>query len=339
MVKKIKYSKLAIVIFLTVLIWFWADRALEEEYPIRTATIVVGRTKPELWVSFPESAIIDINEIKLSGPASVIDELKQTINNEPEKLKFILYPEQFGIDKAGEYSINVREIIESSWIKKSGLLIKECDPSKIQVKAVNLVKKNIEVQCYDKNLLPISLETPQSVSMFVPADRRLFASVILSDEERAMAIQQPIRKKPTITLSKDEIREAESFVEIKLPPQENILKPYSINNATFGYVVSDNLLNGQYIYKVTEESLREIVNIQILATPNAKDAYEAQDYQVTLKILDGDIEKTRINKSVRREVSYLLPEEFVRADEIKLTNSKVEAIFTVTPVETNENSQ
>ncbi len=329
MVKKINYSKLAIVILLTVLIWFWADRSLEEQYPILTATIEVGRTRPELWVSFPKSSIIDINEIILSGPASIVNELNQTINNDPQRLKFILYPEQFGIEKAGEYTIDVSDIIESSWIKKSGLSVKSCDPLNVQVIAVELVKKDdIEVQCYDKNELRVSIETPQTVSMYVPADLRLTASVILTDDERARAIQQPIRKKPFITLPNGEKKEADSFVEIKLPPQENMLEQNRITNVTLGYALSENLLKGQY--DITVENLRDIFTIEIRATPEAKAAYENQNYQVVLEILDKDIEDTKKNGIVRRKVSYKFPDEYVRTNQIILVGEKVEARFKVT---------
>ncbi len=327
--KKINYSKLAIVIFLTVLIWFWADRSLEEEYSIQTATIGIGRTRPELWVSFPNSAAIDINEIRLSGPSSMMNEFKTTINNDPEKLKFILYPEQFNIEKAGDYPIDVRDIIESSWIKKTGLLVKECDPFQIQVSAVDLVKRDVEVQCYDKNGLPISLETPQTVSMFVPADSRLTASVNLSDDERIRAIQQPIRKKPFITLPNKEKKEADSFVEIKLPPQENILERSTITNATLGYTLSENLSKGQYDIQIENDSLREILTIEIRATPEAKAAYDLQSYQVMLEILDKDVETSK-TEFVRRKVYYKFPEDFVRSNQIILVGEKVEARFKVT---------
>ena len=340
MVKKVNYSKLAIVIFLTVLIWFWADRSLEEEYSIPNATIVMGRTRPELWVSFPNGSTIDVNEITLTGPASIVNEFIQTINNDPDKLKFIFSPERLGIDKAGEYQIDVQDIIEqSNWIKKSGLTIEKCDPKQIQVNAVDFVRQNdLQVKCFDESDLPINLENSVTISMYVPADWREAAKVVLSDNEIARAILQPISKKPFIILANNEKREADSFVEIKLPPQENILKRYSINNATLGYTLSETILKGQYDIKVENQNLRDILNIQILATPKAKEAYENQDYQITLEILDGDVEETIQNKLVRRKVYYKFPEEFVRTNEIKLDGERLEARFTVTPKETIEDS-
>ena len=56
MFKKVKFSKLAIVIFLTILIWVWADRALDEPDTIYNATIIIGRTSPKLWVSFDQGS-------------------------------------------------------------------------------------------------------------------------------------------------------------------------------------------------------------------------------------------------------------------------------------------
>jgi hypothetical protein len=164
--------------------------------------------------------------------------------------------------------------------------------------------------------------------MYVPADLRLTASVNLSDDERIRAIQQPIRKKPSITLPNGEKKDADSFVEIKLPPQENMLEQNTITNATFGYTLTENLLKGQY--DITVDNLPDILTIVIRATPDAKAAYDLQSYQVTLEILDKDVEDTKKNGIVRRKVSYKFPEEFVRSNQIILVGEKVEARFKVT---------
>jgi hypothetical protein len=56
MAKKIKYSKITIVIFLTVLIWVWADLALDETLPEKSAVVVVDESvDPKLWISFDKS--------------------------------------------------------------------------------------------------------------------------------------------------------------------------------------------------------------------------------------------------------------------------------------------
>lgn len=337
MVKKIKFSKLAIVIFLTLLIWVWADRALEEEYPIQTATIVVGRTRPDLWVSFPKGPVIDVNKITLSGPSSIINELDRKIKNDFQKVEFSFYPEQFKIDKAGEYPIKVQDIIEqSSWIKEFGLSVKECDPVEVQVTAIELKKQEIDVQCYNEADISVNLETPKKVSMYVPTDWRVSARVDLSDDDVDRATQQPISVTPYIILPNGEKRDADSSIDIQLSPQEDILRPTTINNAKYWITLSPNLLNGHYVVEVKEESLREFLTIEVLGTSQAIEAYENQDYQVTLEILNRHIAESE-NGFARNEVRYMLPEEFVRKNQIKLAHEKKEALFKVKLVETNEN--
>jgi hypothetical protein len=51
--KKIKFGKIAIVVFLTVLIWVWADLARDEQLPLPDVVVEVAKSSnPELWVSF-----------------------------------------------------------------------------------------------------------------------------------------------------------------------------------------------------------------------------------------------------------------------------------------------
>lgn len=336
MSKKIKISKLAIVIFLTVLIWVWADLSLEETHPVSTATIVIGRAKPNLWVSFPQGSSIDVNEIILKGPASVVNNIERAINNDPSKLVFPLLIEQFDIDKAGEYKLPVSSIIKQSiWIKESGLSIDTCDPCEVQVNVVALSEREIDVKCYDEQELPIELESPQKVKMYVPSNwGGTTARVVLSYEDKQRAIKQAIDKKPHIVLPNGQKKEADTAVAIKLSPQENMPERKKVEDATLGYVLSENLLKGQY--NIVVENLPDILTIEIYSTPEAKAEYESQLYQVLLFVKEDDIKETVENKFVRREVYYTLPEDFVRTDQIKLADKKVEAHFTVTPIEPPE---
>ncbi|MEJ2647362.1 MAG: hypothetical protein P8016_02990 [Sedimentisphaerales bacterium] len=330
MIKKIKFSKLALVLFLTVLIWVWANRALDETYSIYNATIVMGRTRPNLWVSFPQGTVIDINEIDVTGPTSRINSIEQIITNDPKKLEFPLIPEQFGIDKAGPQTLDVLEIIKkSNWIQKTGLTVVSCDPCEVVVSAVALTRQELNVQCYDKDGLPKELENAQTVSMLVPPDWRDPARVELSSDEVQRAVKQPISKTPFIILPNGQRIDADKAVEIKLSPQEDML-PKKVENATVVYSFSENSLNRQY--KIDVENMSEILNIEVFATPAAKDAYESQWSQVELEIHDDDVDTTRKDEFVRREVNYKLPEEFVRLNQIKLARPKATAQFTVTPL-------
>jgi hypothetical protein len=77
MIRKIKFGKIAIVIFLTVLIWVWTDLDLDEELTVPRITISVAHS-PELLVSFNGQPEALINNIKLKGPAKKIGEVRRS---------------------------------------------------------------------------------------------------------------------------------------------------------------------------------------------------------------------------------------------------------------------
>jgi biotin synthase-related radical SAM superfamily protein len=63
-------------------------------------------------------------------------------------------------------------------------------------------------------------------------------------------------------------------------------------------------------------NLNEVMGpIQIRTTATAKQAYESMRYQMILEIDDEDVKQA---ESPRRQVKYNFPEDFVRADEIKI---------------------
>ena len=71
--KKIKYGKIFVVVFLTALIWIVADLAKTEEYAVCGAIITVAKsTDPGLLVSFNNKSSVSIDNIVLKGPASKI---------------------------------------------------------------------------------------------------------------------------------------------------------------------------------------------------------------------------------------------------------------------------
>ncbi|UCC23471.1 MAG: hypothetical protein JSW23_05305, partial [Planctomycetota bacterium] len=66
-IRKINSGKILVVVFITVLIWVWADLALDEELPDKPAVIVIDESAtPKLWVSFNQNRTADI-KITLSG--------------------------------------------------------------------------------------------------------------------------------------------------------------------------------------------------------------------------------------------------------------------------------
>ena len=224
MLRKIKYSKIAIVIFLTILIWVWADLALDETSPVPGATIIVAESSPNLWVSFGGKASTSIDNIVLKGPASKIAEIKREIGEGTLDLKFSLHPEWEGMTAAGPYPLNVLDFIKRSDELKelSGLTAESCEPNTITVDVVELVERPLTVQCIDEsgNTQKYESISQSTVNMLVPSDwgrDKLVAQVKLTRNEIVQARKAPIDKIPNVELAAEQIREATTPVTIKLP--------------------------------------------------------------------------------------------------------------------------
>lgn len=327
--RKIKIRKIAVVIFLTVLIWVWSDLALDDEQSFSGATITIGNSRSNLWISFRGEPTIDINEIVLKGPVSKVSEVRQIISNNPDKLKFTLDAEQEGIVSPGEHKRDVREILRRSiWIRELGLTVESCEPEVVDVNVVELVQKELTVRCIDGDGNPRRPESivPDKVQMFVPSSwrgERLIAFVKLTRGDTERARSEEIVKTPYIVLGTGQpLRQAATDVKIKMPPEGDLLQLYSIKNPKLGYCFSYNL-QGKYNAEV--DNLPDVLIITIRATPAAIQAYEENTrYHVNLDIIDGDELEEGI---IPREVRYNFPRDFVEKGEIELVSPKVTARF------------
>ncbi len=341
--RKIKYSKIAVVVFLTVLIWVWADLALDTEHTIPRATMMIGRSRSSLWISFRGEPAVDINNIVLKGPVSKIGELKRIISNDPQKLEFTLNPEQQAMVDPGEYPQDVSDFIKNiDWIRELGLTVESCKPDVVDVNVVELVKRELTVQCLDEdgNYRKPESADPQKVDMFVPHDwlgEKLTAYIELTRADIVRARSVEIEKTPYIVLVTGQPkRYATTPVKIKMPPEEDLLGLHNVGTPTLGYCFSANLQGKYKVEKVA--NLEEVLSITIRATPAAKQAYEEPErFQVILEIIDKDIKKAEEGQEIRREVIYNFPKEFVSSKQIELVNPKVTAQFKLVKVSPAEN--
>lgn len=342
MFEKIKVKKIAVVIFLTLLIWVWADLALDTTKPFYNATISISKTaNPDLWISFSEKPSVNIKQFTLKGPVSKINEIENTINNNPDILNFTLIPEEMNINKSGDYVLPVWEILDNSdWIKDNSLSVVEgsCDPCEVNVNVVDLIPQDLTIQCFNENNVLLKAETiePQKVNMLVPESwkgERLVARVILSPADITKARSEIIGKTPQITFASGQPpRLSTTTVKIKMPPVADLRKEGNVKDPTLGLCFSPNL-QGQY--KVEVDNLPEINTISIKATEAAKLAYESMLFQVILEIGDDDVPKAEGGQEIRKEVIYNFPRGFGE-DEIELDGPKVIARFKlkkITPAE------
>ena len=334
MVRKINYGKILLVIFLTVLIWVWADLALDERLPVSGATISVARsTNPNLWVSFDDESSVSIGNIVLKGPASKIRDVRRKLNDGSLILRFFLDAEQEGMVNPDKYPLNVLNFLKQRrQIKQLGLTVVSCDPNTLFVNVVELVKRPLAVKCFDEdqNLIRGAIIEPAQVNIFVPQDWVGDATVQLTRSEIEQASLSAIVKKPYIELAPGQIRDAAGTVEITTPLQEDPRSDCFVT-ATLAIALSPNL---QGKYKVVVSNLDAVMErIAIRATPDAKRAYELQPYApMTLYIFDNDAQKG--TEEQRREVVYNFPPEFVRKGEIELKNPQqpAEAKFKLIPL-------
>jgi hypothetical protein len=332
-IKNQNYGKIAVVIFLTVLIWVWADLALDEILPDRPATIVVDESaNPKLWVSFNQSSSADI-KITLSGPHTAFAALDRKLRERERSFEFVFDAAQEQMDKLGDYSLSLLAFLQKDKeMKRLGLKVKSCEPEILDVNVVELVEKSLTVECFDEDGIPLGVESiePKKVDMFVPEDRRT-ARVQLTRREIEQARLLAVEKTPYVVLAAGQIRQAPTAVKIKMLPEEDRLGDYTITQTTLSVALSPALL-GEYSVDVT--NLPQVLSpIAIKATPEAKRAYELQPLPLmTLYIFEADAKNGRGEQ--RKAVVYNFPPDFVRKGEIELKNPQqvAEARFKLIPL-------
>jgi len=334
MAKKINYGKILVVVFITVLIWVWADLALDEAFPLSGINITAKSTNPALRVSFDDKPSALIDKIVLKGPASKIADVKRKLKDNSLVFEFFLDPGQNEtIASPGEHILNVLTFLkQSDQIKQLGLTVESCEPQSLPIKIVELEKKPLTIKCIDEtqNAIKVAVIEPKQIDAFVPKDwsgEKLVANVQLTRREIDQAKLSAVEKNPFIELAPGQIRELPKTVKITMPPEEDLLADYTITTARLRFSISPNI---QGKYKVVVDNLDEVIRtITIRATADAKRAYEKMPYQVTLEIDDEDAAAT---EPLRRNLTYNFPDEYLRKDDIKLNQQPATARFKLIPL-------
>jgi hypothetical protein len=332
MVRKIKLGKIAIVIFLTILIWVWTDLDLDEELPVPRATITVAYS-PELLVSFDGQPEALINNIQLKGPAKKIAEVRRSLDDGSLELDFTLNPELEKMTTTGSHTLNVLDFLKKSDKIKAlgGLTVEDCKPEIIDINVIKLVKKSLEIECFDENGVPVNVQSiiPDKVDMYVPEDSRLKAQARLSSSNINQARLSETVVTPFVELA-GRRRNAATSVRIKMPPEADSLIRSQIV-ASLGIQSSMNLIGE---YKLVIDNYNDLVSFFILATPEAKNAYESKNFGITLEILDEDLKKPDVVQ--RRDLVYNFPPEYLERKEIRLEGEPKEAVFKLIPIKSAE---
>ncbi|MDD5063607.1 MAG: hypothetical protein PHQ35_02455 [Phycisphaerae bacterium] len=338
MVKKINYGKILVVIFITILIWVWADLALDEVFSVPSVVITAKSTNPGLWVSFGDKPSVSIDKMVLKGPASKVAEVRRKLKDGLLVLEFLLDPAQTEtIAGPGEHTLPLLTFLrQSEQIKKLGLTVESCEPQSLSVRVVELDKKLLTVKCIDEtqNTIKAAIIDPKQVDAFVPkgwSGEKLVATVQLTRRELDQTKLSAVEKAPFFELAPGQIRWLQKTVKITMPPEEDLLTDYTITTARLRFSISPNI---QGKYRVIVDNLDEVIRtITIRAAPDAKRAYEKMPYQVTLQIDDEDAASA---EPLRRNLIYNFPDEYLRRDEIRLNQQPVTARFKLIPITASE---
>ncbi len=338
MLKEIKYKKIAVVIFLTLLIWVWADLALDERLPIYNTRISISKSiDPGIWVSFDNEQFVVVGEFILKGPVSKISYARRAKEEGTLNFDFTFDAEQANLIGQGLYTVNTLDFLRESYqIKRLGLIVESCDPPTFTVNVEKLVRKSMPVQCVDTSGISLNAQgiEPSEVDMYVPDDygRESAALVRLNEADVRQARTAGIEKFPFIELPDGQVRLASESVKIKMLPVEDPRGSYKITNAKIGYCMSHTT---QGKYKVDVTNLTGILSsIAVRATSQAKDAYENMTYHVLLEITDADI---NAQEQIVRDVIYNFPKRYEKNNEIILDQPPAKAQFKLEPLPSANN--
>lgn len=333
-----RVKRIAVVIFLTLLIWAWAYLALEEEI-IQTATLdIAPSASPDLLVSFDIDTPVSL-ELRLKGSAAKVAELKRKLRADdtvPDKERLDFYYDTVTEKQAesGAHTLEVLSFLNSSTKMRSlGLTVEFCkvkgiESGTIGVTVEKLVEKWLTVQCLDGTGAILEHETidPARVKMFVRQGYNSEAKVTLTRQQIAKAREYPIVGTPYVELAPGTQRFAPIRVKIELPPAEVSLQDKPLQ-PTIGYIFSKNLQDKYGIELLNESELTETT--QFRATDAAWAVYKDKTpYQVLVEVRDGD----EAAEEVSREVVYNFPVEFVEKGQIRLNEPHRQAKFKLVPV-------
>jgi hypothetical protein len=339
MITKIKYGKISIVVFLTALIWVWADLAQDEQIELSGVVVQIAKSSdPTLWVNFvverrtPDlQTSVPLDTVVLKGPVSRIAEVTRLKKQGALDLNLFLTPEKEGLTQEGTSTRDVLTLLKgSAEIRKLGLTVESCEPRTLTIRTRTLVKANVPVECVGLDpSVQVELE-PSQVEAFVPADeaQTLKATIQLNAAEQEQAKNTTLEKKPYLELIPGQRRELATQVKIHLAPAEGALQGRPVLPATLGFCFSPNL-QGKFRVVLSNDPPQPAM-VLVKATQLAYQAYQASPYQMILYIHDAD--KQSAEPWITRPVVFAFPEDYLARGEIKADQPVPVVKFRLEPV-------
>jgi hypothetical protein len=327
-------NKILLVIFITFLIWVWADLALEEKVEGIPATIEVKEMpSQDIWVTLDSKTRLEVR-LTITGPHARIADLQRRLKPGGEPLALAFDARQLGLTKPGKRTTDLTPFFQGRpELKNLGLTVTAADPSRAEVTVLALEPKPLPIKLIDTDGLEIldrEKVEPDQITIPVPANwtgEKLIAFVQLSTASKELARQNPIERTPYIELAPGMKKDADKTVKIKLR-SEQPLKSKAIS-PVIGYAFSATI-QGQYRVEINDEDIAKVMaGFPYSATDAAEAAYKAVPYHLVLMIEDKDKAATG---PITRRLIYNFPLDSVEKDEIKPLAAAPEVRFKLVPV-------
>jgi hypothetical protein len=328
--KKIKFGKVSIVVFLTILIWVWADLAQDERLILSDVVVEVAKSSnPALWVCFVEEenesslqTSVTLNSVVLKGPASRVAEVKRLKNKGSLDLSLFLMPEREGMTKTDVRTLDVLDFLkQSDEIRRLGLTVEDCKPKRLTVRVQELVKMPVAVVCagLDSSVQVKNIQ-PDTVEAYVPKEEAGVrkAMVRLMPDEQNRAKNVPVEKTPFLELVPGQRRDISTKVKVTLAPAENSLTDSRVSTV-LGFCFSQNM-QGKYRVVLSDDNdpTKPLAAVMVQATTAAGNLYAKTTPQLILYIRDEDRQATDL---IDRQVEFNFPQESLRAGEIRASQA------------------
>jgi hypothetical protein len=312
-------NKILLVVFITFLIWVWADLALEEKIEGVPATIEVKEMpSQDIWVTLDSKTKLEIR-LTITGPHARVAELQRRLKPGGEPLAFAFDARQLGLTQPGKRTTNLVPFFQGRpELKSLGLTVTAVEPPAAEVAVLALEPKPVRIKLIDADGLEIldrEKIDPDQITVPVPASwtgDKLTAFVQLSATSEELARRNPVERTPYIELAPGMKKDADRTVKIKLrselPLKSKALSP------VIGYSFSATL-QGQYRVEINDEDIAKVMaGFTYSSTDAAEAAYKAMPYHLLLMVEDKD---KAAAGSITRRLIYNFPLDSVEKDEIK----------------------
>lgn len=325
MISKQNIGKFFMVVFLTLLIWVWADLSQDEELSVEVTLTADNEASPAWWMAFrqqpngPFSQSIHLEELVLKGPVATIQRL------EGERFLAVsgltVSSARFGAPGAQTFSL-LPFLREQDSIHRQGVTVESCTPATIEVEVKEMERvENLPVYCFDGsgNRVPDAILTPREISAYVPKawreDER-FAKVILEPKQWPNARTAPIMRSPRIEVMPGQFKETTQIIEVRMPQAEDNREILVVTDGRLAFVLGNNILN-KYRVVLDTTDLSELISIiSVSATKEAYKAYKDMRYQVYIEVLTDEPLEQQL------PLKYNFPLEYYRKGEIDIDESE-----------------